>query len=421
MFDPAVDDMGFAHPRLERVEAAVYLGQHAVADGFVFDHLPDFFLGERGLQVTFLVFDALDIGHEDQLFGFQGRSHGGGHKIRIDIQRFPFLAAPDGSDDRNEFRLVENLQHPHIDVLDFPDQPQVDDLRPVGLRRLPDLAVPFRVDEVAVLAGDAHCVAAVPVDEGDDVLVDFPSQYHFDDVDHLLAGHPLPVDEFRLDAEQLQRPSDLRSAAVHDHRIDADVLHHHHVESERLLQRLVEEELGGARKQMTLDALTQLYNRGALDFQLERTASMSFFSGTSACLLIVDVDHFKHVNDTYGHPAGDVVLQQVAKRLVSTFPRKTDFIARYGGEEFCVLLQGADGELSQRLGERLLDALRGEGFSYQDVTIPVTASIGVAQLLPGETALSWLERADRALYRAKDNGRNQLCLATEHDGAGKKG
>lgn len=185
--------------------------------------------------------------------------------------------------------------------------------------------------------------------------------------------------------------------------------------------RLVEEELGGARKQMTLDALTQLYNRGALNLQLERTASMSFFSGTSACILMVDVDHFKHVNDTYGHPAGDVVLQQVAKRLVSTFPRKTDFIARYGGEEFCVLLQGADWELSQRLGERLLAAVRGEGFSYQDITIPVTASIGLAELLPGETVLSWIERADRALYRAKDNGRNQLCLATEHDGVGKKG
>ncbi|MDT3778386.1 GGDEF domain-containing protein [Nitrospira sp. MA-1] len=184
--------------------------------------------------------------------------------------------------------------------------------------------------------------------------------------------------------------------------------------------RVVEEELGGARKLMTLDALTQLYNRGALDLQLERTAGMSFFSGTLACILMVDVDHFKHVNDTYGHPAGDVVLQQLAKRLVSTFPRKTDFIARYGGEEFCVLLQGAGEELSQRLGERLLDAVRREEFSYQDITIPVTASIGLAELLPGETVFSWIERADRALYRAKDNGRNQLCLATDNVGVGKK-
>ena len=177
--------------------------------------------------------------------------------------------------------------------------------------------------------------------------------------------------------------------------------------------RAVEEELGSARKQMTLDALTQLYNRGALDLQLERTASVSFFSGTSACILMVDVDHFKHINDTFGHPAGDAVLQQLANRLVSTFPRKTDFIARYGGEEFCVLLQGAGYELSQRLGERFLDAVRGKEFHYQDTRIPVTVSVGVAELMPGETVHSWIERADRALYQAKDGGRDRLCLASE--------
>jgi len=142
--------------------------------------------------------------------------------------------------------------------------------------------------------------------------------------------------------------------------------------------RVVEEELGNARKQMTLDSLTQLYNRGALDLQLERTASVSFFSGTSACILMVDVDHFKHINDTYGHPVGDAVLQQLANRLVSTFPRKTDFIARYGGEEFCVLLQGAGQELGQRLGERVLDAVRREEFHYRDIRIPATVSVGVA-------------------------------------------
>lgn len=181
--------------------------------------------------------------------------------------------------------------------------------------------------------------------------------------------------------------------------------------------RAVEEELGSARKQMTLDALTQLYNRGALDLQLERTASVSFFSGTSACILMMDVDHFKHINDTFGHPAGDAVLQQLANRLVSTFPRNTDFIARYGGEEFCVLLQGAGYELSQRLGERLLDAVRREEFHYQDMEIPVTVSVGVAELMPGETVLSWIERADRALYWAKDRGRDRLCLAIETTGA----
>ncbi len=175
----------------------------------------------------------------------------------------------------------------------------------------------------------------------------------------------------------------------------------------------VEEELGSARKQMTLDPLTQLFNRGALDLQLERTANVSFFSGTSSCILMVDVDHFKHINDTFGHPAGDAVLQQLVNRLVSTFPRKTDFIARYGGEEFCILLHNAGNELSQRLGERLLHTIRGEEFHYQDNRIPVTVSIGVAELIPGETVASWLERADRALYRAKDSGRDRLCLAME--------
>ncbi|HSF08764.1 MAG TPA: GGDEF domain-containing protein [Nitrospirales bacterium] len=182
----------------------------------------------------------------------------------------------------------------------------------------------------------------------------------------------------------------------------------------------VEAELGSTRKQLTLDSLTQLYNRGALDLQLERTASLSFFSGTPACILMVDVDHFKHINDTYGHPAGDVVLQHLAKRLVATFPRKTDFIARYGGEEFCVLLQGAGLDLSQRLGERLLDAVRREKFHYQDIEISATVSIGVAELRPGEAVPSWIERTDRALYRAKEGGRNQLCRALETKGVGQE-
>ena len=175
----------------------------------------------------------------------------------------------------------------------------------------------------------------------------------------------------------------------------------------------VEKELGSARKEMVLDPLTRLYNRGALDLQLERTAGVSFFSETPACVFMVDIDHFKNVNDTHGHPAGDAVIQQLADRLVSTFPRKTDFVARYGGEEFCVLLPGANLELCQRLGERLLEAVRRESFCYEETSIPATVSIGVAEIIPGEKAQAWLERADRALYRAKEDGRNQLCLALE--------
>jgi diguanylate cyclase (GGDEF)-like protein len=177
--------------------------------------------------------------------------------------------------------------------------------------------------------------------------------------------------------------------------------------------REVEKELGSVRKEMELDPLTRLYNRGALDLQLERTASMSFFSESPACVFMVDIDHFKQINDTHGHPVGDAVIQQLADRLVSTFPRKTDFVARYGGEEFCVLLPGANLEVCQRLADRLLEVVRGESFRYQEISIPVTVSVGVAKLMPGETVPTWIERVDRALYRAKESGRNQMCVALE--------
>ncbi len=183
--------------------------------------------------------------------------------------------------------------------------------------------------------------------------------------------------------------------------------------------KAVEQELGSARKEMELDPLTRLYNRGALDLQLERTVGVSFFSETPACVFMVDIDHFKQVNDTHGHPAGDAVIQQIADRLVSTFPRKTDFVARYGGEEFCILLPGASLEVCQRLGDRLLEAVRREPFQYQELSIPATVSIGMAELVPGESVPSWLERADRALYRAKESGRNQACIALETEASTK--
>jgi diguanylate cyclase (GGDEF)-like protein len=185
------------------------------------------------------------------------------------------------------------------------------------------------------------------------------------------------------------------------------------IDERKKRQQQREQELGSARKEMVLDPLTRLYNRGALDLQLERTASVSFFSETPACVFMVDIDHFKQVNDIHGHPAGDAVIQQLADRLVSTFPRKTDFVARYGGEEFCVLLPGANLELCQRLGDRLLEAVRREAFRYQEISIPATVSVGVAELMPGETVPTWLERVDRALYRAKESGRNQMCVASE--------
>ena len=175
----------------------------------------------------------------------------------------------------------------------------------------------------------------------------------------------------------------------------------------------VQAELGQARKQMELDSLTQLYNRAALDTQLERIVGLSMLSGSAASLFMIDIDHFKQVNDTYGHRAGDAVLQQFAERLVSIFLRKSDFLARYGGEEMAVLLQGDGAEVGQRIAERLLNTIRSKPFIYEGTEIPVTASIGLAELVPGEPVGSWIERADRALYQAKETGRDRVCLASE--------
>ena len=176
--------------------------------------------------------------------------------------------------------------------------------------------------------------------------------------------------------------------------------------------QMVQEELGQARKQMTLDPLTKLYNRSALDTQLERVVGLSILSGSAASLFMVDIDHFKHVNDTYGHRAGDAVLQQVADRLVSTFLRKSDFIARYGGEELSVLLQGDGLDVSERIAERLLETIRGKPFEHEGTEISITASVGLAELLSGETVGAWVERADRALYQAKEAGRDRVCIAS---------
>ena len=160
---------------------------------------------------------------------------------------------------------------------------------------------------------------------------------------------------------------------------------HQQARLEKLGEKLkqVEAELGSARKQMVLDPLTRLYNRAALDMQMERLSGLSVLSGSPASLLMVDIDHFKEVNDTYGHRFGDAVLRQLADCLVSTFPRKNDFIARYGGEEFSVIFQGEGIHVSRRLAERLLKAVRNTTFQHDGTEIQVTVSIGAAELLSG--------------------------------------
>jgi diguanylate cyclase len=172
-------------------------------------------------------------------------------------------------------------------------------------------------------------------------------------------------------------------------------------------------ELHEARESAALDPLTQLHNRASLDSQLERVADLSFLMSATPCLLMIDVDHFKSVNDRFGHPIGDEVIRRVADTLVRNFLRREDFVARYGGEEFVVVVPDSSAHAVRQRADRVRQAIAEIGFSKGSEHFSVTASIGVAVLGPGDTGKSWLARADSALYEAKTAGRNRVVFAED--------
>jgi diguanylate cyclase (GGDEF)-like protein len=174
--------------------------------------------------------------------------------------------------------------------------------------------------------------------------------------------------------------------------------------------RDLREELSQARKKAEIDALTQLSNRAAFDEHLVQLASLGVLLGQSPWLAIVDLDHFKAINDNYGHPAGDEVLRQVSHCLSRTFLRKQDFVCRYGGEEFAAVLLDTTVEQMRTLTERLMQGVRDLVVRHGPHEVQLTLSIGLAALRPGETIASWLGRADAALYRAKRDGRDRYVI-----------
>lgn len=166
----------------------------------------------------------------------------------------------------------------------------------------------------------------------------------------------------------------------------------------------------GLRFQATHDALTGIWNRGALFDLLHAEVERAQRKATSLSLFLIDLDHFKCVNDEYGHPIGDIVLQQTAQRL-STAVRAYDIVGRYGGEEFIIAAAELEPELPQHFADRLRLAVSSSPVHTAELEIAVTISVGVATI-QGAQNLS-LERlircADRALYEAKRKGRNQVC------------
>jgi diguanylate cyclase (GGDEF)-like protein len=163
------------------------------------------------------------------------------------------------------------------------------------------------------------------------------------------------------------------------------------------------------RQHASIDALTGLHNRRWIDEVLPRQLRRSSTNGEPLCVIMIDVDHFKALNDEHGHQAGDFVLFAVAHVLKTCF-RPTDLIARYGGEEFTVILPNTDLGGAVRAADRVRVAIeRTELNTPSQESLPnVSVSMGVAQLQEGQDHLSLLEVADKALYEAKRQGRNRV-------------
>ncbi|WP_323761411.1 PleD family two-component system response regulator [Maricaulis sp.] len=159
------------------------------------------------------------------------------------------------------------------------------------------------------------------------------------------------------------------------------------------------------------DQLTGLHNRRYISSRLRQAMDSAGNGGAPVALLLADIDHFKSINDSYGHDAGDSVLRDFSTRL-QTGLRALDLAARYGGEEFVVVMPGAGMAEAGIAAERLRSSVAGAGFDLPDGTrIPVTVSIGIAQARRGESVDAFLRRADEALYAAKNAGRNQVQAA----------
>ncbi|MCF1426966.1 MAG: diguanylate cyclase [Shewanella sp.] len=169
------------------------------------------------------------------------------------------------------------------------------------------------------------------------------------------------------------------------------------------------ERLFEQQKISQLDTLTQLPNRAALDKKLEECFHKLQLTGQSYWLAVVDIDHFKTINDNFGHSTGDKTLQVVAMALKNTL-RDTEFVARYGGEEFVLLIPDVSYSDIEKLLNRVREKIKSIPFKFKNQRITVTVSIGAAQLNVKETVSDTFERADVALYQAKNTTRDKVVV-----------
>ena len=181
------------------------------------------------------------------------------------------------------------------------------------------------------------------------------------------------------------------------------------------LQRQLIEAREALRSQATHDALTGLWNRRAIFDLLARETARTKRGGKPFSVILADIDHFKRVNDTYGHVAGDAVLREVAERMRAAV-RPYDDVGRYGGEEFLAILTECSQAEAANVAERMRAQIAGEPVAIPQGTISVTISLGVATAAAPQDAdgTATVRSADAALYRAKEAGRNRVQVTAEN-------
>jgi diguanylate cyclase len=170
-------------------------------------------------------------------------------------------------------------------------------------------------------------------------------------------------------------------------------------------------QLEEARKESTTDPLTGIGNRKLFDMMGPRAVQMYALGRQPVVLLMIDLDKLKLVNDMYGHQAGDAAIANLGGALAKVFLRQSDVLCRYGGDEFAAILHNTDWKMAQTLARRLQEQVAAMPAPHPAMEFSIGASVGVAQLEAHEEVDEWIARADKALYQAKQNGRDRVCVA----------
>ncbi|NOR72187.1 MAG: diguanylate cyclase [Methylomarinum sp.] len=245
-------------------------------------------------------------------------------------------------------------------------------------------------------------------------------------LDQSVSSQMLDLQQTSEDATQLEplkkiihsRLADI-AQQIHNHRTGEELERnqiHHELESLTLKINEMEQEskqlkvkLSAAHKTSLHDPLTGLPNRLAYDERFATELARSKRYNTPLSILIWDIDLLKHINDTFGHKAGDKTLILISK-LLSNHCRETDFVSRFGGEEFTMLLSDTDVQSALLAADKLRNVIEKTAFNSNGKKISITISCGITQFTKDDTGESAFNRADKALYEAKNNGRNQCVV-----------